>query len=225
MENKTRITNAEGEGSIKIEQSILRRAINNDPEALSLMFHQFIPPNEEIRFAEFLGVNGLWGVGDRCFGCATEKRIASIRVGAFKEVIYQDGYLEHINSGVVYQPSKLKMYIFMVVATIISLYISSSLWALIYSLMNPRRGVMVDEDFWLPFIFGLVVLIALSPLTWIVAAQLYYRVVKCGLVWSVREGVNIYVFANRNKLIRANHLYRISTELRDERIRQIREPI
>jgi hypothetical protein len=225
MENKTRITNADGEGSIKIDRRILGRAIDNDPDALSLMFHQFIPPNEDIRFAEFLGVQGLWGVGKRCFACVTDKRIASLQVGAFKEVFYQDGYLEHTNSGIIYQPSKLLMYVFMVVATIISLFMSMSFYSLIYSVIYPRRSVFVEEGFWLPLIIAVVVISILLPFGWVLAAQIYYRVVKCGLVWVVREGVSIYAFTNRNKLVRANHLYRICTELRDERIRQIREPI
>lgn len=228
METKTakmetaETTNEESHGSIKVEKSILRRAIENEPEALSVMFRQFIPPNEEIQFAEYLGIEGFWGIGKRSFACVTDKRIASLQVGAFKEVIYQDGYLEYTNSGMIHQPSKLKMYVFFVIATFVSLWLALLAYTMFYSLLNPNR--MPDYTL-LPAAIGIVYFLILLPLTLIIAVKLFYRSVKCGLVWIIREGIIIYIFANRSKLKRANHLYRICTELRDERIRNIREPL
>ena len=79
--------------------------------AIETMFKQFIPQDEQIVFAEYLGREGIWGLGEHSFGCLTDRRIASIRVRIFGEVLYQDGFLEHVNSSIVYQPSKLLLYV------------------------------------------------------------------------------------------------------------------
>lgn len=79
--------------------------------AIETMFKQFIPQDEQIAFAEYLGREGIWGLGEHSFGCLTDRRIASIRIKAFGEVLYQDGFLEHINSSIVFQPSKLLLYV------------------------------------------------------------------------------------------------------------------
>jgi len=96
---------------MKIEVSILQRAIQNDSDALNLMFKQFLPEDEIIYYTQYLGTHGIWGTGTHSFGCLTERRVADITVGRFGAVSYQDGYLESINSTVIYQPSKLWLYI------------------------------------------------------------------------------------------------------------------
>jgi hypothetical protein len=102
---------------IKISSSLLKRASKDDTDAIITMFKQFIPETEEIYFAQYLGLQGIWGVGNREFACLTDRRVADITVGRFGEVTYQDGYLEHINSTFIYQPSKLGLYL--TVATIV----------------------------------------------------------------------------------------------------------
>jgi hypothetical protein len=98
-----------------IKSSSLKRAIQNDSEALMLMFKQFLPADEVIYYTQYLGTHGLWGTGTHSFGCLTERRVADITVGRFGEVTYQDGYLESINSSVIYQPSKSWLYIWIVI--------------------------------------------------------------------------------------------------------------
>lgn len=247
------------EGSIKIQQSLLRRAVNNDAEALSLMFHQFIPPDEEIKFVEFLGINGFWGFGQRSFACVTDRRIAALKVGAFREVIYQDGYLEHTNSGIVYQPSRFKLYVFLVIALFVSIWLTLAAYGVVYAIVNPYRGYQASQtsptyeapyspystpstyvtptypppstsqrpspSILLPLFVSFIAFFVFVFFTSLIAVKLFHRFVKCGLVWVIREGVSIYIFANRSKLLRANHLYRICTALRDERIRTMREHI
>lgn len=208
-------------GQIVVVKSILKRAMANDSEALATMFHQFIPNDENIQFSEYLGVEGMWGIGRRSFACVTTRRIASLKIGAFKEVVYQDGYLEHTNSGIIYQPSKLLMYILMVVVTCLAVYLSSTL----YTYMNFAQIMNQGEQTRMPLIFAIIVGLVLLPLFWLFSVRLFYRFNKCGLVWWIREGVAVYIFANRGKLLRANHLYRLCTRLRDERIKTVREPI
>ncbi|GAB1539876.1 hypothetical protein NUACC21_25440 [Scytonema sp. NUACC21] len=61
------------------------------------MFKQFIPDDEQVYFARYLGIQGLWGIGTRQFACVTDRRVADITVGRFGEVTYQDGYLVAYN--------------------------------------------------------------------------------------------------------------------------------
>lgn len=98
-------------GSIKFEASVLSRAKKNDKEAMALMFQQFVSPDETIKTTEYLGTNGIWGLGTHSFGCLTNRRVAALRVGAFGAVTYQDGYLEYLNSIYVWQPSRFSLYV------------------------------------------------------------------------------------------------------------------
>lgn len=47
--------------------------------------------------------------------------------------------------------------------------------------------------------------------------RLYYQVHKSGLVWVVREGINIYAFANRSKIDLVNEFWRKASYLRSKR--------
>lgn len=99
------------EKDIRIASSILKRATQDDKDAIATMFKQFIPDNETIYLVQYLGLQGLWGIGTREFACLTDRRVADITVGRFGQITYQDGYLEHINSCFIYQPSKFWLYL------------------------------------------------------------------------------------------------------------------
>jgi len=206
-------------GQIRIAKSLLQRAVHSDQEALSDMFSQFLPPDEKVLYADYLGVEGMWGVGKKSFGCLTNRRIAGLRVGAFKEIIYSDGYLEYTNSGIIYQPSKLMLYFMLVIATLGALYLGAFFTNVLARMYDAD---MTELKAWGP---GLLMALALMLLFWFIAARLFYRFSKCGLVWWIREGVPVYVFSNRSMLTRANHLYRLWAEARDQRIKAIREPL
>lgn len=47
--------------------------------------------------------------------------------------------------------------------------------------------------------------------------KLYYTLNKSGLVWCVREGVNIYAFANRSKINLVNAIWRKASYIRGQR--------
>jgi hypothetical protein len=55
------------------------------------------------------------------------------------------------------------------------------------------------------------------------AFQAYYSLVKCGIVLMVKEGIPIYLFANRKYLSRANTLCRQLTIVREDRIKFIKK--
>jgi hypothetical protein len=174
-------------GKLEIERSLLDRAKRDDNEAVELMFRQFVPADETVLAAEYMGVQGMWWVGRHSFALLTNRRIASLWVGPWGEVIFQDGLLENHNSGIVYQPRILGLYILCIVY---------SLFALAFTL-----GL------------GLVLLPYL--------VQSYYRVNKCGLVWCIKEGVSVYLFTNRNRLTKANALYRAASMQHDRRLAEL----
>lgn len=107
-------------GMITIAGSVMERAKRNDRDALDTMFGQFIEPSEQIVFVEYMGYKGLWLFGHHSFACLTGKRVASMQVGGFGEVVYQDGFLEELNSGVIYQPSVLLLYVIAIVLTVVT---------------------------------------------------------------------------------------------------------
>ena len=174
------------------------------------MFKQFITKDEQIYNAQYLGIQGIWGIGTHSFACLTNRRVADISIGRFSELTYQEGYLEFINSGVLFQPSKLGLYllvglwIFFVFSMSISIY--NTLW----------WGFGAGTAFLLTIFFCSLLLLLLP---FIIKA--YYRIVKCGLVFWVKEGVPIYMFSNRKHLKRANMFFRDVTVSRETRIKQL----
>ena len=179
-------TGTKASGVIKIEKSLMQRAKNNEFAAIKKMFQQFLPEDEEVLAAEYLGIKGIWGFGTLSFACVTNRRAAAIRTGHFGEVIFQDGCMEYINSGVIYQPSKLWLYVLYVVVALLAI---------------PTFGIIL---LLLPFII-----------------KIYYNLNKCGVVFAIREGVNVYMFTDRDRLIIANRLYRMVMQAREIRVREI----
>jgi type III secretory pathway component EscS len=199
------LPSSQEKGSIKIESSVLRMAKQGDVQATAMMFKQFVPEDEGVYFAEYLGVEGFWGMGTHSFGCLTDKRVASIRVGAFGEVVYQDGYIDYVNSGVVYQPSKLMLYVAIIVCTLVAL---ASAVGIVVGIVQGLPVIIANCTLWF-----LVSLIALP-----VSVKVFYRLKKCGVVFWIREGICVYLFTNRGWLLKANRLYRNLTQLREQRI-------
>jgi len=207
--------------AIRVDRSLLDRAKGNDLDAIGTMFRQFMSPDEEIYFAEYCGLLGFWIFGTHSFACLSNRRLASLQVGAFGRVLYNDGFLEHHNSGVVAQPSLLKLYVWAFFAAVfgllvlaISVLLSVGVFQAVGSVLGVLAGVLVVA-------LGL----GIALLTVLLVVRLYYSLNKCGLVWWIREGVSVYVFTNRGKMNRANHLYRLSCQVRDERLKAVRHPM
>jgi len=94
---------------IEIEKSLLKKARSNDKDAIVSLFGQFLASDEQIKAAYYFGRKG-WLWGEHSFVCATDKKVVAIRFGSFNQIIYQDAFLEDINSGVIYQPSLFVLY-------------------------------------------------------------------------------------------------------------------
>ena len=90
----------------------MKKAKQGDSEALMIIFHQFIPSDEEILFTEYCGVKGFSYVSTYSFACLTRKRVSSLAIGPFKKLTYEDGFLEDMTSGGVFQPSKFYSILF-----------------------------------------------------------------------------------------------------------------
>lgn len=91
------------------EQSILKRALAGDRSALEGMIRSFIPDDERLVSAAFLGSFGLI-FRQRAFFAVTDRRAVSIIIGPFRHLSYQDGLLEYINSSGIRQPSRGPLY-------------------------------------------------------------------------------------------------------------------
>jgi hypothetical protein len=185
------------QGSISIGTSLLERARENDSDAIETMFRQFLPDDEKIHYIQYLGI------GTHEFVCLTDRRVADITVARFGEVNYQDGYLECINSTIIHQPSKLKLYL-----AVASYIITFGL---------PSLPLVIT--FFPMIILVIIINLLLLPLIF----QAYYRLVKCGAVLMVKEGIPIYMFANRKYITRINSLCRQLTIVREDRINLIKK--
>lgn len=99
------------ENKITIASNVLHLAKQNNNDALTTMFQQFLGTDEEIKFIEYMGQQGVVISVTHNFACLTDKRIISLKVGSFGQVLYQDAFIEDLNSGAIYQPSVLGLYI------------------------------------------------------------------------------------------------------------------
>jgi tetratricopeptide (TPR) repeat protein len=177
--------------------SLLDRAKQGDTEAIGLMFRQFIGPEEHLLAAEYLGTRGIFGLGTHSFGCVTDRRVADIELGLFGRLVYQDAYLEHVNSSAFYQPSLLLLYL-----SIFGIGAAGVLGAFASGL-----GVLVAA-----------LILALTALLIVFAARIYFHFVKSGVLFWVREGIPVYIFANRKRLPQAARVWRLCAQARDERV-------
>lgn len=181
--------------------SLLERAKQDDRDAITTMFRQFLPPDEHPTEAEYVGVLGFWGIGVHSFAAVTTRRVATLRTKILGGVEYQDGALEYVNSGALFQPSRLWLY----------LYVAGSL------LVFGAAGFSVTP---VASLVTLAIGVALLPVT----VRLYYRIKKSGLLFWVREGKPVYLFVDRKRMRIANRVYRNALALREQRLREAGHP-
>ena len=177
------------------DRPVADRAREGDRAALEAMFGQFLPPEEAVVDAEYLGTYGIWWFGTHTFAAVTNRRVAALRVRKLGRITYEDALLEHVSTSAVRQPSRLLFYL---------------LLALV--LVPTVGGGIVAAAFVGPSAFVLVLVgLLLLPL----AIRLYRAFVKSGLLFWVREGLPVYAYCDRGRLGRANALFRVYGEQRD----------
>jgi hypothetical protein len=152
------------------------------------MFRQFIPPTDAIVASAFLGTQGFGGIGTHSFGCVTQRRVGSLRVSTFGEVVFQESLAANVNGGRIHQPSRVWLYLLVAVWV---------LWPFWYAVGAGPIALVV-----LP--------VTLLSLPFVVRA--YYGRVKSGVLLVVRESPPTHLFCDRGKLPAASALYRLATE-------------
>jgi len=209
-------------GRIVVAGSLLKRAISNDTEAIQTIFKQFLPKEETIFHAEYYGYFGFSFVGFHSFSCLSEKRIATLRIGPFKKVLYEDGFYEDMTSGGVYQPSKFWLYVLMIIGLPLGVALFATGIAFVFNFVFVQLLNIFNFEFTGLIIISVILSLFLVPFIGNFITMLFYRSNPCGLACWVRERMPVYVFVNRNKMLQANKLYRQWSNLREERQKYIK---
>jgi len=199
-------------GPVQMDRSLVDRACLGDDDALRTILGQFIDADERIEVCEYLGALGIQPFGQKSFAFLTAKRVGSLRIGWLGYVLYQDAPLEYTVSGIILQPSKLALYIWLAVVTLLVL---SADFTLFGSITVAFGGASVLN------VLSLLLAPVVLALSWLLTVRMFYAFRKCGMVWAVREGVSVYAFTNRGRMNIANRLHRRFFELREHRIRDL----
>ncbi len=170
------------------EGTLVTRARAGDREAIETMFRQFIPPSDAIVASAFLGTQGFGGIGTHSFGCVTQRRVGSLRVSTFGEVVFQESLAANVNGGRIHQPSRIWLYL------LVAVWVLWPFWFAVGA--GPISLVLLP--------------VALLSLPFVVRA--YYGRVKSGVLLVVRESPPTHLFCDRGKLPAASALYRLATE-------------
>lgn len=197
-----------------INKSLTARAQSGDRQAIETMFRQFTPPDETYYAVDYLGFEGLWIFGTHSFGALTDRRVAALRMTMWGEVVYQDGFLESINSNVFYQPSKLWLYISLISIAFshLSGWVATIMLAMDYEESTERLlTILVGTIVWAVFAF----ISALTAIKW------FHWFKKSGAAFIIKEGVTVFIFTDRSRMSLANDLFRRLCFLREQRIRQV----
>lgn len=93
-------------------KNIVKDSIKGNDQSLRVLFEQFLDERESILNVGYFGLNGLWHMGFHSFGCLTDRRVCSLKIGWLGHVGYSDAFLEDVNSIRVDQPSIIILYFF-----------------------------------------------------------------------------------------------------------------
>lgn len=121
MAQVDQIGGADADDKLRPGDSLVRRAMAGDHQAMETMFRAFLPDGERLLISEYLGVRGLFGLGEKCFGCVTDSRVARLEVGFLGKVEYQEALIRDINSILVVQPSRLSLYLIFAVIVLMAI--------------------------------------------------------------------------------------------------------
>lgn len=81
-----------------------------------------------------------------------------------------------------------------------------------------NSGVIYQPSVFTLYFIGIILCISIFGILLLNAwVRCYYKINKSGMIWCVREGVNIYAFANRSKINLVNEIWRSASYLRGKR--------
>lgn len=101
--------------------SVVDRASSGDEHAIGELVGGFLPGTEEILACGRTGTFGWATNREHAFFAVTTRRAVTMHIGRFGRFHYSDAMLEHINSSGIGQPSKLDLYVRMVIFGICTL--------------------------------------------------------------------------------------------------------
>lgn len=195
---------------IKFEQSLFDKAIKDDEESIRTMFGQFFSPSEAIERVDYLGVRGIFPFRSYSFSCLTNERVASLEVGPFKKVEYDDVWHESVNGAEIKQPSKLGLYIGLIILAALFLLswtddiVRFAMADLLDSIGYSIGWDSIPADGFLSLLLELLVYFLLFNFF----IYSYYRLIKCGLVFKIREKDSVFLFCDRSRMMKINQFYR-----------------
>lgn len=85
-------------------KDILVQAKTDDKNAIESLFHGFLSEGETATDCGYLGTMGFI-FAEHSFWCVTPLRVCSLRIKRGGEMVFNSGYIEHVNSDAFYQPS------------------------------------------------------------------------------------------------------------------------
>jgi hypothetical protein len=86
-----------------------------------------------------------------------------------------------------------------------------------------NSGVIYQPSVFKLYLIGTILCLTLVGVLLLNAwVKLYYTFNKSGMVWCVKQGVNIYVFANRSKINLINEIWRRASSARGRRKASLR---
>lgn len=177
---------------------VFERAKNNDRAAVESLFAGFLSETETVRDCGYLGVIGYL-FPDRSFWCLTDKRMCGLQLRRGGRMRFVAGFSRLINSMTVRQPS------------LIVLWVVVGLWLVFAGLV----GFATYDGFGQFGGFELTLTILLTGLLlwatrWVV--RIFYRLTKTGCTFWVREGLPVYLFADRHNVHETQKLVRLFTD-------------
>ena len=187
---------------IQAKSSLMRRAKQNDPDALHQMFAFFVAGDFAPLRMEYCGTRGLWGIGTKYFYAISSDHIAVLEYGLFGRVVFSSAMLQHLNSVIVHQPSKFGLYRLLFIFVFFWLLVTGWVGASLSSADAPGgiTAILVG------------ILLGMGALALPFVAQWYYGFVKCGCFFSIREGFTTYLFTNRSRMSQLAELTKIVHE-------------
>lgn len=200
------------EGRIKFGDAFAR-AKQNDREAVEMLFGGFLGENEHVRDCGYLGVVG-YIFPDRSFWCLTDKRICALLIRRGGRVRFSAGFSRLINSMAIRQPSLVLLWVLII------------LWLLFVvtplALIGSELQYDVEDFLW----FGLGInfipwwLIAYLPAVLALIGtrflmRIFYRLTKTGCTFWIREGIPVYLFADRQNIAETQRLVKLFTDEKD----------
>lgn len=188
-------------------RSIFDRAKAGETPAVETLFAGFIGDTEKVRDCGYLGVIG-YIFPDHSFWCLTDKRMCGLQLRRGGRMRFVAGFTRLINSMTVRQPSLIVLWVLI----IFWLLLAAVMTALVYVFTT----ALVDSLLWSygPVIrVGVTALVALFLLwmtRWLI--RIFYRLTKTGCTFWVREGLPVYLFADRQNVAETQKLVRLFTD-------------